>query len=321
MYDDARVQEVHGDVRDQKPAQVHLMVYVRAGGGATWEGLRSAGQGPGSSERAEGGAENVVGEGAGAGADVASAGGRGGGLSSGEPSGFGGEAGEARKEPGSLDGGAPRSAKRRLREKMGLSPSEAGCGVRGDGDAGRAFAAVVGDGLRAEAAGPSDGAKRAVAGGGEGPGFSGGAALCSPNRRLRGKMATSPSWARGVMMRDLKNAGEGGSVGLGGDRVAVGTGLGDAVESGGSSGAHVGGSGRGKSVARAGLQGGGEAAEDERGNDFGTSSLGAARAPVRGKRRPVMEPAGGSRRTSARLAAQRESTAASAEPVATGGVQ
>ena len=121
------------------------------------------------------------------------------------------------------------------------------------------------------------------------------------------------------MVRDLKNAGEAGSVGLGGDRVAVGTGLGDAVESGGSSGAHVGGSGRGKSVARAGLQGGGEAAEDERGNDFGTSSLGAARAPVRGKRRPVMEPAGGSRRTSARLAAQRESTAASAEPVATGG--
>ena len=65
-------------------------------------------------------------------------------------------------------GGAPRSAKRRLREKMGLSPSEAGCGVRGDGDARRAFAAVVGDGLRAEAAGPSDGAKQAVAGGGEG---------------------------------------------------------------------------------------------------------------------------------------------------------
>ena len=39
MYDDAKVQAVQGGVGEQKPTQVHVMVYVNPRGGASWEGL------------------------------------------------------------------------------------------------------------------------------------------------------------------------------------------------------------------------------------------------------------------------------------------
>ena len=77
MYDDRRVTQVAGEVGHVKSAQVHLMVYVRADGSATWEGSRSGGHGAGAPGDPEGGVvvvEDDVGGGSGAG--VAAQGGR-----------------------------------------------------------------------------------------------------------------------------------------------------------------------------------------------------------------------------------------------------
>ena len=120
MYDDSRVYAVEGEVRDQKPAQVLLMVYARSDGRATWEAAPSG----------------LLGfEGGGVGA--------GGGRSSGASAETGRGVARVAGAGGSPGDSALRSAKRRVRRKRGASPSMEGRGAE-DGGAGRAALTLVG---------------------------------------------------------------------------------------------------------------------------------------------------------------------------------